>query len=399
MSAEQFSSNTLRSPRTLHSTLGVFATPLQILIIIIPVLMVALSVSTSTSELAEVVFGAISDAYLQVSTFVAATLLVFYGIEKIWKIDAGEALRNARLWQVPLAAGFGALPGCGGAIIVMTQYVSGRLSFGSVVAVLTATMGDAAFLLISQMPLTGLAMVVLGFVVGSLSGWAVDLIHGSNFLYDGKLRESLPGTEKEDTTSPIIKWIWFLILIPGLVLAGLLAFQVDIDAVFGNEFNQRPATTLGVVGGMLAVMMQLAPRLGLGKAGKLSKNSPMLSRVVRETNFVTLWVITAYLAFELPVYFFAFDFQALFKGWAVLTPLISVVIGFLPGCGPQILITTMYIAGYIPLSAQIGNAISNDGDALFPAIAIAPKVAIIATLYSAVPALIVSYIFFLSFEY
>ena len=51
----------------------------------------------------------------------------------------------------------------------------------------------------------------------------------------------------------------------------------------------------------------------------------------------------------------------------------------------------MYLSGMVPLSAQIGNAISNDGDALFPAIAIAPRVAIVATLYSAVPALLISY--------
>ena len=65
--------------------------------------------------------------------------------------------------------------------------------------------------------------------------------------------------------------------------------------------------------------------------------------------------------------------------------------GFLPGCGPQIVVTTFYINGSIPLSAEIGNAISNDGDALFPAIALAPKAAVIATLYSAVPAMIVAY--------
>ena len=51
----------------------------------------------------------------------------------------------------------------------------------------------------------------------------------------------------------------------------------------------------------------------------------------------------------------------------------------------------MYLSGIIPLSAQIGNALSNDGDALFPAIAIAPKVAVVATLYSAVPAVILAY--------
>jgi hypothetical protein len=74
------------------------------------------------------------------------------------------------------------------------------------------------------------------------------------------------------------------------------------------------------------------------------------------------------------------------------------LIGFLPGCGPQVLVTTMYLAGALPLSAQIGNAISNDGDALFPAIAIAPRVAVIATLYSAVPAVIISYGWLFAFE-
>jgi len=46
------------------------------------------------------------------------------------------------------------------------------------------------------------------------------------------------------------------------------------------------------------------------------------------------------------------------------------------------------------MSAQIGNSISNDGDALFPAIAIAPKAAILATLYSAIPALVIAYFWY-----
>ena len=100
----------------------------------------------------------------------------------------------------------------------------------------------------------------------------------------------------------------------------------------------------------------------------------------------------------MPIYFFDINIEGIFAGWAAIVPLISVLIGFLPGCGPQVLVTTLFIAGYLPLSAQIGNALSNDGDALFPAIAIAPKVAIVATLYSAIPALIVSYLYFFAFE-
>ena len=147
-----------------------------------PVVLAAVALSVWTTELADIIFTSIADAYLQVSTFVAATFLVFYSIEKILKIDATEMLRRETVWQVPIAAALGALPGCGGAIIVITQYVTGRLSFGSVVAVLTATMGDAAFLLIAQEPLTGIAVMVMGFVVGSISGWVVNHIHGTGFM-------------------------------------------------------------------------------------------------------------------------------------------------------------------------------------------------------------------------
>ena len=81
-----------------------------------------------------------------------------------------------------------------------------------------------------------------------------------------------------------------------------------------------------------------------------------------------------------------------------LLPFIGVVIGMIPGCGPQIITTTLYLSGAIPLSAQIGNAISNDGDALFPAIALSPKVAMVATLYSSIPAFVVAYGYYFIFE-
>ena len=106
----------------------------------------------------------------------------------------------------------------------------------------------------------------------------------------------------------------------------------------------------------------------------------------------------AFLVFEISVYLLNMDLKKLFEGYLLLTPLIATLVGFIPGCGPQIIITTLYLAGALPLSAQIGNSISNDGDALFPAIAIAPKAAIFATLYSSVPALIISYSWLFCFE-
>ena len=365
---------------------------LSVAIIIAPAIIAAVLMLGVENELLDIIFTSIADAYLQVSTFVAATFLIIYGIERTLKIDATAMLKRDTVWQVPVAAGLGALPGCGGAIIVVTQYVTGRLSFGGVVAALTATMGDAAFLLIAQEPLTGLAMVALGFVVGTLSGWVINFIHGGDFLRSSHTRaDAQIHVEHDDASTLLLDRLWLLILGPGIVLAGLVAFQFDVDAMFATDMLDRPATLLGVVGGVLALSMRLAPSFGVKGDAAFSAGAGLVRRTISDTNFVTVWVIFAYLVFELSVYFLGLDLKAVFDGWALFTPMIAILLGFLPGCGPQVLVTTMYLSGIIPLSAQIGNALSNDGDALFPAIAIAPKVAIVATLYSAVPAIILAY--------
>lgn len=90
-------------------------------------------------------FGALTrqlmtDAFVQVSSFVAATLLLFYGAERVFGFRIGSALQNAKRAQVPLAALLGATPGCGGAVVVVAAYSSGHVGFGAVVATLTATM-------------------------------------------------------------------------------------------------------------------------------------------------------------------------------------------------------------------------------------------------------------------
>ena len=368
------------------------------LIILLPVVVAVLAMTQGSSALLDIVFLAIAEAYIQVSAFVAGTFLLFYGVERWLKIDATEALRDAGKWQVPVSAALGALPGCGGAIIVVTQYVTGRLSFGSVVAVLTATMGDAAFLLLAQEPLTGICIIALGFIVGTISGWLVNALHGEDFLRGSSDITEAAAHLNHDASTPWLDRIWLLIMMPGLALAALVAFQVDADVLFANAYIDRPASLIGVIGGVLAISMYLAPRFGISADKAFSLNDSILRRTVANTNFVTVWVIGAFLMFELSVYFFSLDLKVLFSGYTIFTPMAAILIGFLPGCGPQVLVTTMYLAGALPLSAQIGNAISNDGDALFPAIAIAPRVAVIATLYSAVPAVIISYSWLLAFE-
>ena len=108
------------------------------------VVLAYLALAVAPGNLGELTRSLMTDAYVQVSVFVAATLLLFYGSERLFKYDIGNSLKNARHFQVPLAALLGATPGCGGAVVVVAAYSSGNVGFGAVVATLTATMGDAA---------------------------------------------------------------------------------------------------------------------------------------------------------------------------------------------------------------------------------------------------------------
>ncbi|MDH5452394.1 MAG: putative manganese transporter, partial [Paracoccaceae bacterium] len=73
-------------------------------------------------DLGELTRGLMTDAFVQVSAFVAATLLLFYGAERLFRFDIGIAMGAARRMQVPFAALLGATPGCGGAVIVVAAY-------------------------------------------------------------------------------------------------------------------------------------------------------------------------------------------------------------------------------------------------------------------------------------
>ena len=355
-----------------------------------------LALAFQTGEFGNVVRQSMVDAYLAVSVFVGFTLIVFIGLDSLTKFDIHSFLEKTKKFHVPIASLLGAIPGCGGAIIVVTQYIQGRISFGSLVAVLTATMGDAAFLILAMEPSTGFLIFILGICVGTVSGYVVDLIHATNFMMANSDIE-LEFEKLKKTFVSNFNIFWLILFVPGFFIGILLAFQIDVDTLFNLPPNVSIVLLLGSAGAILSIFMWSLNPLSDFQCST-DKSRGFLSRVVDTTNFVTTWVISGFLVFEVFMYFTNIDLKLFFDLWLPFVPLIAILFGFLPGCGPQIVVATFYLNGYVPLSAEIGNAISNDGDALFPAIALAPKAAILATIYSGLPAIIVAYSYMVLFE-
>ncbi len=354
------------------------------------------------NELLWLVVSTLSDAYLAVSVFVALSLLLIYSAQHYLGADLIGYLNSHRQLQVPIAAVLGVLPGCGGAIIVVTQFVHGRVGFAALVTVLISTMGDASFLLLAREPQTALLVLIVSLGAGVLFGYLIQAIHGESFLRpelpQNAHQVTVPCSLTQGAVPASLSWMWRLLLLPGLVLGVLAAFQVEPDSLFGQWSAYHPATWLGFCGAVVSLLLWFSQPANYSWAVAHTdvEHNPhrLVDMVASETSFVTSWVIAGFLCFELLVYFTGFDLQSLFSSLGYLTVLLAVAVGFIPGCGPQIIMTTLYLQGIVPLSAQLANAIGNDGDALFPALALAPKASLYATVYSAIPALLVGYVAF-----
>jgi hypothetical protein len=374
--------------------------------LVLPIMMFALLAAKPTRE---IVVNTLADAFWAVSAYVAFTLAIYHFLSQVISSEnkAVRLFNSSRHYQVLFSALLGALPGCGGAIIVATQFVSGRVGFGALVAVLASTMGDAAFLLLAARPEVGAAMVVMGIVVGSVTGWIVNAMHADDFLWPDQT-DKMPQKScsvmntKERSGTNLQGQFWAIMLVPVTIIAGLDSFQIDANHLFG-----LPDMTMEWIGAALlivsislwAITRDVGCYEDVVAEDTKCQSAGMMQKTAQDTNFVTAWVVVAFLIFELVTAFSGIDLGVAFTGWGMWMPLVGLAVGMLPGCGPQILVSSMYLAGAVPLSTQISNSIANDGDALFPVIALAPKAALVASFYSAVPALVVGYGYFFLFEF
>ena len=345
------------------------------------------------SEIGSITRLAMANAYLSVSVFVGITLFIFLYFERSKTYSLSNFFKKNTNFQVPIAACLGAIPGCGGAIIIVTQYLQGNITFGCLVAVLTSTMGDAAFLILAKQPASALLIFLICMVVGIVTGFIIDYIIPNKYSKTNISKLNLKLGEIQNRNHLFLYKFWLVIFIPGSILGILGQFQINLEKILNFDINYF----LGFSATLLAMFIWSINPFS-DKAISVDTSRNIQSKSIDMTNFVTVWVVVGFLFFDLGMYFTGIDFKKLFDVMLPLTPFLAIFVGFIPGCGPQILTATLYLNGYIPFSAEIGNAISNDGDALFPAIAICPKEAILATVYSAIPAIIVAYSYFFLFE-
>ncbi|MEE3038393.1 MAG: putative manganese transporter [Candidatus Thermoplasmatota archaeon] len=379
-------------------------------------------------EVVEIVVVSMRDAFLAVTVFVAAMVFLFSWLQYATSGRFVEYIRSKKKLQPVIGALMGLTPGCGGAIVMMPMYARGYVTYGTVLATLIATLGDSAFVLIgaaitdSSFVAPLLAVHAISFVAGVSWGYLVDMTGTTPHQPLGRFGPTFGQAKPDEETvneSPLDDLsreepgglgykilhqgylIWWTVTLIGLVFAILLLVWSGQDPDYGLELSFNPTTMdgfitwIGLVGTSLSIILYFAQKNWFGDdteatiGDKLHSMRETMIHSASETAFVTFWVMIAYLAFEFGMLFSGISEQDMSNyGDGLIAVLAASFIGLIPGCGPQIIAITAYTKDIISFPALAANAISQDGDALFPLLVRHKAASLWATIHTTIPAII-----------
>lgn len=125
-------------------------------------------------------FHAILDALIN-SILITGLVVVMMMMIESFNIESHGAffngLRRSRIGQIVVSAILGIIPGCMGGFAVVSLYTHRMMSFGALIAMLIASSGDEAFVMLAMFPDKALWIMLILFVLGIVAGLVVDLIH------------------------------------------------------------------------------------------------------------------------------------------------------------------------------------------------------------------------------
>ncbi|MGL5053858.1 MAG: putative manganese transporter [Cetobacterium sp.] len=384
-------------------------------------------------EIFHTIYNVAMDSFFRVGVFVSLSLLFIGFVDYKFNDILIKLLEKNKKNGVYFSTILGLIPGCGGAIVIVPLFILGKVSFGALVAAFITTMGDAAFVLIVGDIESYFKILIISGFIGVASGLLIDKLKiGQNIILNKNLEkkdsEELLNEEsghknhhhiiheKGDIIDKILhkksslKYIyilthkvWYKLFWLLVIISIPFAFKHLLEGHSHVEDHINPIELVGVVGTLLCILYTILSRKVI-KGSDFDKTESKLGSIIEtfihtaeEAAFLVTWVFIAFLSYEIFLVYIGGEnsLKMLLNNTGYLVVIGATLVGLIPGCGPQILLAALYISGGIPFSALVANAICNDGDALFPLLALSKKSALIVTLYNIIPALLVGGVIYL----
>lgn len=328
-----------------------------------------------------------------------------------------KGLRKTKIGQVVIAALLGSIPGCMGGFATVSLYTHRMFSFGALVAMMIASSGDEAFVMLAMIPRQALVLFAVLFVLAVVVGIAVD-VFGKRFNFgmkseceegytvhehchheqDKRVETADSVTEADAKKSPR-HFGWKRIL----MLAGLAVFIFALAS--GQLGHDHSAHTDSAASGMTEEHSHCCEHEHAvcehGHTHHHEHTINLLDEQWMNVLFAGLSVLVLVVLIfasdhfveehlwkhivkkHLPV-IFAWTFGVLLvlgiglqyiqiDHWissnTALMILLATLIGIIPESGPHMIFVTLFATGVVPFPVLLASSISQDGHASIPLLA------------------------------
>ena len=326
-----------------------------------------------------------------------------------------KGLKKTKIGQVVIGALLGSIPGCMGGFATVSLYTHRMFSFGALVAMMIASSGDEAFIMLAMIPQQALVLFVVLFIIAVVVGILIDMFHNPKEVtatHTYPKHEECHAEEKKGMPTRHLGWkraVMFvgLAVFIGALASGKLAHDHSAHTSHSHsvectehchsehchdhaEHNETPGTInlldeqwMNVLFAGLSIIMLLV----LIFSSDHFVDEHLWNHIVKKH----LPVIFTWTFGVLLVVGFALQYIEIDK-WisdnTVLMILLATLVGIIPESGPHLIFVTLFAAGIVPFPVLLASSISQDGHASIPLLAESKKSYLWAKLINCIVAII-----------
>ncbi len=326
-------------------------------------------------------------------------------------------LKNSKIKQVFLAASLGLIPGCVGGFAVVSLFTHKLLSFGALVAMMIASSGDEAFIMLAMIPKTAIIIFLALFATGVTAGILVDKFYKKEVApfdpdhYETHENCCSPEQSKKNAVfgSSISKNLKNISRERLLIMSGIALFIIAVAVgllehdhsahAHETHFEFTPAATEGgrvciqddvhnhnhdhdhlhshnhsfdIFSerwiNLLFAALSIFTLFLTAKANEHFIKDHLWSHVVKKhLRSIFLWTFGALIIIHFGMQFLHIE-QWIAQNMFIMI-LLAVVIGLIPESGPHMIFITLFAGGIIPFSVLFASSIVQDGHTALPLLA------------------------------
>ena len=312
-----------------------------------------------------------------------------------------KGLRKTKVGQVVIGALLGSIPGCMGGFATVSLYTHRMFSFGALIAMMIASSGDEAFIMLAMIPQQALVLFAILFVIAVVTGILVD-ISGKRFNLGIKTEcedgYAVHEHHQEDKTQekPVqrhFSWKRISMLIGlAVFIAALAGGQLGHDhgshaaspaahsechhhdcthdhahshADTGHKtFNLLDEQWMNIIFAGLSVLVLVV----LIFASDHFVEEHLWEHIVKKhLPVIFAWTFGVLLVLGIGLQYVQIDHWI--SNNTALMILLATLIGIIPESGPHMIFVTLFATGVVPFPVLLASSISQDGHASIPLLA------------------------------